>query len=153
SFDKLDAVVITAGVFEASDEIKHATLKPLDIVTTAGATGDVTGALNTLPGTQKVGETGRLFVRGGADSEPRTFIDGMWVQDRYYSTGGNIPGRGRCSPFLFKGTNFSTGGYSAEYSQALSSTLSMKTTDFPANNKTDISLMSIGIAAAQTIVG
>ena len=63
--NKLDGVVITAGAFEASDEKKSVVLKPLDIATTAGATADIPGALNTLPGTQNNGESGRLFVRGG----------------------------------------------------------------------------------------
>ncbi|MDD3666046.1 MAG: carboxypeptidase-like regulatory domain-containing protein, partial [Bacteroidales bacterium] len=48
-------VVITAGRFEASDKKKGVTLKPLDIVTTASAAGDIYGALNTLPGTAIVG--------------------------------------------------------------------------------------------------
>src|SRR5690606_14459595 len=76
-FDKLDAVTITAGAFEASDEKKGVILRPLDIATTAGATADIVGALNMLPGTQKVGETGRLFVRGGEGHETKTFIDGL----------------------------------------------------------------------------
>ncbi|MBK7734753.1 MAG: carboxypeptidase-like regulatory domain-containing protein [Chitinophagaceae bacterium] len=57
----LEAVVISAGTFEASDKKKGTVLTSLDIVTTAGADGDVTGALKTLPGTQQVGETGGLF--------------------------------------------------------------------------------------------
>lgn len=153
AFNKLEAVTISVGAFEASDEKKYAALKPLDIVTTAGATADISAALNTLPGTQKVGETGRLFVRGGDGSETRTFIDGLWVQNPYYSTLGNTASRGRFSPFLFKGTTFSTGGYSAEYSQALSSTLSLNTIDFPTHNKTDLGLMTVGASAAQTLVG
>jgi len=56
---ELQNVVITAGAFEAGGEGKREVLKPLDILTTAGATGDIAGALNTLPGTQTVGESGR----------------------------------------------------------------------------------------------
>ena len=44
-FNELNAVVISAGAFEASDEKKNTILKPLDIVTTAGAEGDIYGAL------------------------------------------------------------------------------------------------------------
>ena len=36
----------------------------MDIVTTAGSAGNIIAALETLPGTQTVGESGRLFVRG-----------------------------------------------------------------------------------------
>ena len=53
---------LSAGAFEASDERKAVVLRPLDIVTTAGATADIAGALNTLPGTQAVGEEGKLLL-------------------------------------------------------------------------------------------
>jgi len=48
---ELKAVVITAGSFEAGDKKKTTVLSSLDIVTTASAEGDITGALKTLPGT------------------------------------------------------------------------------------------------------
>lgn len=83
SINKMEAVVISAGTFEAGTGTKSEVLKPLDIVTTAGATADIAGALNTLPGTQTVGEEGRLFVRGGDGSETKTFIDGMQVLKPY----------------------------------------------------------------------
>jgi len=67
---ELDQVVISAGSFEASDEKKSVILRPLDIVTTAGAEADVYGVLQTLPGTQTIGETEGLFVRGGSAAEP-----------------------------------------------------------------------------------
>lgn len=56
SMNTLDAVVISAGTFEAGDKARVSVLKPLDIVTTAGALGDIVGALQTLPGTQTVGK-------------------------------------------------------------------------------------------------
>ncbi|MEP1033065.1 TonB-dependent receptor [Ekhidna sp.] len=140
----LNAVVITAGSFNASDENKREVMKPLDIVTTAGATADIPGALNTLPGTQTVGETGRLFVRGGDGRETKTFIDGMLVHSEYGPSAPNTPSRSRFSPFMFKGMSFSTGGYSAEYGQALSSALILQSKDVADNNRTDISLMSVG---------
>lgn len=140
----LNAVVITAGSFNASDENKREVMKPLDIVTTAGATADIPGALNTLPGTQTVGETGRLFVRGGDGRETKTFIDGMLVHSEYGPAAANTPSRSRFSPFMFKGMSFSTGGYSAEYGQALSSALILQSKDLADNNRTDISLMSVG---------
>jgi len=146
----LDEVVITAGAFEASDEKKGMVLKSLDIVTTAGATADISAALNTLPGTQTVGEEGQLFVRGGAASETRTFIDGLQVPLPYSSTVPDVPARGRFSPFLFKGTLFSTGGYSAEYGQALSSALILQTQDMPDKTLTSISLMSVGGSLGHT---
>ncbi|MEM0941122.1 MAG: carboxypeptidase-like regulatory domain-containing protein [Bacteroidota bacterium] len=142
--NQLNAVVITAGSFNVSDGSKKEVLKPLDIVTTAGATADIPGALNTLPGTQQVGETGRLFVRGGEDRETKTFIDGMLVHNEYSPSAPNTPGRSRFSPFMFKGTSFSTGGYSAEYGQALSSALILESKDVGGSDRIDLSLMTVG---------
>lgn len=141
---ELNTVVITAGSFTAGDEDRRTTFKSLDIASTAGATADIAGALNTLPGTQKVGETGRLFVRGGDDNETRTFIDGMVVLDAYSPSAPNTPSRGRFLPFMFKGTSFSTGGYSAEYGQALSSALALDSKDEDETTRTDIGLLSVG---------
>jgi len=146
----LDAVVLTAGMFEAGDKSRVSVLKPLDIVTTAGAAGDIIGALTTLPGTQTVGEDGRLFVRGGEANETQTFVDGLRVAQPFGPTANNIPTRSRFSPFLFDGISFSTGGYSAEFGEALSSILSLNTIDTPIQNQTDISLMTVGIGVGNT---
>ncbi|MDX1629520.1 MAG: TonB-dependent receptor, partial [Fulvivirga sp.] len=148
--NRMEAVVISAGSFSAGEENKREVLQPLDIVTTAGATADIAGALNTLPGTQTVGETGRLFVRGGDGYETRTFIDGMEVLNSYSPAAPNTPTRARFSPFMFSGTSFSTGGYSAEYGEALSSALILNTKDMPAQNRTDLSLMSVGADVAHS---
>lgn len=152
AINKLDAVVISAGSFDASDESKRVVLKSLDIVTTAGATADIPGALNTLPGTQTVGETGRLFVRGGEGRETKTYIDGMIVHNEYSPSAPNTPSRSRFSPFMFKGMSFSTGGYSAEYGQALSSALILQSKDVAAITRTDLSFMTVGVDAAHTSV-
>ncbi len=141
--NELTAVVITAGSFEASD-IKRATaLKPLDIVTTASANADVAAAMRTLPGTQQVGESAELFVRGGEGFETRQFIDGTTVPNPFFGQAPNIASRGRFSPFLFKGTVFSTGGYSALYGQALSSALILESIDLPERSAASASLSPI----------
>lgn len=130
--NELKAVVITAGSFEASDRKKAAAvLDPIDIVTTASANGDITGALKTLPGAQQVGESEGLYVRGGTAAETKTFIDGTLVNNFFFSSVPNIAQFGRFSPFIFKGTVFSTGGYSALYGQALSSALILESIDLP----------------------
>ena len=152
SVNALNGVTLTAGTFEAGDNSKVSVLKPLDIVTTAGAAGDFVAALQTLPGTTPVAEDGRLFVRGGRAEETQVFIDGMRVFQPFNATANNIPTRGRFSPFLFKGITFSTGGYSAEYGQALSSVLLLNTTDLADQTKTDISVMSVGAGLAQTVL-
>lgn len=150
--NQLEGVVVSAGSFTAGEEKRRTILKPIDIATTAGATADIAGALNTLPGTTKVGESGRLFVRGGDSNEARTFIDGMVVLDAYGPAAPNTPSRGRFLPFMFKGTSFSTGGYSAEYGQALSSALVLNSKDGVEMNQTDIGILSVGADIAHTQV-
>jgi vitamin B12 transporter len=144
--NELKAVIITAGSFEASDEKKGTVLKPLDIVTTASANADITGALKTLPGTQNVGETEGLFVRGGTASESKVFIDGTLVNSFFYSSVPDVSQRGRFSPFLFKGTVFSTGGYSALYGQALSSALILESIDLPDRAAANLGITPLGIS-------
>ena len=147
----LQEVVISAGSFEAASDRRRAViLNAIDIALTASATADIAGAIATLPGTTRNGESGQILVRGGAAYETRTFIDGLYVQNPYSSSVPNVPARNRFSPFLFKGTQFSTGGYSAEYGQALSSALILNTEDLAPKTTTGLSLMSVGPGLAHT---
>lgn len=145
---EMSAVVITAGAFEASDRKRvAAVLSSIDIVTTASGNGDITGALKTLPGAQQVGESEGLFVRGGTAAETKTFIDGTLVNNFFFSSVPGIAQRGRFSPFIFKGTVFSTGGYSALYGQALSSALILESIDLPEQSSATLNLSVLGIGA------
>ena len=150
SVNTLNAVEVTAGTFKAGDNSKATALKPLDVVTTAGSAGNIISALETLPGTQTVGENGRLFVRGGEADETQTYVDGIRVGQPYGASANNVPTRGRFSPFLFSGITFSTGGYSAEFGDALSSVLLLNTIDEPIQNQTDISIMTVGVGLGKT---
>ncbi|HVI46241.1 MAG TPA: TonB-dependent receptor [Chitinophaga sp.] len=144
----LKVVTITAGSFEASDDKKgNAVLKPLDIVTTAGAGADIANAIKTLPGAQQTNDREGLFVRGGTGYETQVLIDGMLVRNPFQSSLPAIPGRGRFSPFLFKGTTFSSGGYSAQYGQGLSSALVLESIDLPQRSSSSIGLSLIGASA------
>lgn len=147
---ELNAVTISAGTLETGDQRKGAVLSSLDIATTAGAVADVVAALQTLPGTaQAFGENG-LFVRGGSGAETQTYFDGMLVKNPFGSQLPDLNARSRFSPFLFKGTTFSSGGYSAQYGQALSSALLMESKDLPEKSSTEISLLSVGLSGAHT---
>ncbi len=150
SSSSLDQVVITAGTFEAGDKKRSVLLSSLDIVTTANAEGDIYGALNMLPGAQTEGETGKIIVRGGESHEMKTFMDGMLISSPYTSRMPDIPARGRFSPFLFNGVLFSTGGYSAEYGQALSSVLELNTEGVADESLSSISLLSVGVGLSHT---
>jgi hypothetical protein len=138
--DELRAVMVTAGSFAAGDSKRAAVMSSLDIATTAGSNADITAALKTLPGTQQVGEQEGLFVRGGAGYETKQFIDGTLVNNPYMTSVPDIASRGRFSPFLFKGTVFTTGGYSALYGQALSSALLLESIDLPEKSEVNASI-------------
>ncbi|HVY75693.1 MAG TPA: TonB-dependent receptor [Puia sp.] len=141
--NEMKAVTITAGSFSAGDSKRGAVLSSLDVATTAGSNADITAALKTLPGAQQVGEQEGLFVRGGTGQETKQFIDGSLVNNPYYTSVPDIATRGRFSPFLFKGTVFSTGGYSALYGQALSSVVLLESIDLPERSEIDASISPI----------
>ncbi len=138
--NELKAVMITAGSFAAGDNKRGTVLNSIDIATTAGSNADITAALKTLPGAQQVGEKEGLFVRGGEGYETKQFIDGTVVNNPYYSSAPDLTSRGRFSPFLFKGTVFSTGGYSALYGQALSSAVILESIDLPEKSAANASI-------------
>ena len=135
----IDEVVVTASTFSFGKSDNFKTMDALDVVMAGNSCGDIVAALQTLPGTQMVGENGKLYVRGGESDECQTFVNGMHVLVPYSTNTENSAVRGRFSPFLFKGINFSLGGYGGEYGQALSSVLPMETTDAATSDKFGVS--------------
>lgn len=146
--NEIDAVVVSAGSIEASDK-KRATalLTPIDIYTTAGADGQISSALNYLPGVQKVGESEGLFIRGGTGSESRIFMDGSLINNYFSNSVPGIAGRDRFNTSLFKGNIFSSGGYSALYGQALSGALMLESVDLPEQSSYDFGVSPIFLSA------
>ncbi len=145
---ELNAVTVTAGSFEASDKKRAATvLSALDIYTTGGANADITATAKTLPGAQQVGEEEGLFVRGGANYETKQLIDGMVVSNPFFTSSPDIASRGRFAPHLFKGTVFSTGGYSALYGQALSGVLLLESINMPERSEANASISTVFVGA------
>lgn len=100
---EIDAVVVSAGSIEASDR-KRATalLSPIDIYTTAGSDGQISSALNYLPGVQKVGESGGLFIRGGTGAESKIFMDGSLINNYFSNSVPGIAGRDQFNTSLLK---------------------------------------------------
>jgi len=145
----LDEIVISAGTIEANNERKVTILKPIDIVTIAGGAADIVNAIQTLPGVQRNGgdQTG-LYVRGGDANESMVIIDGVTSQNAFFSTVPGISQRSRFNPFQFKGTSFSSGGYSSRYGQALSSILDLQTNDLPNESTVNIGANLTGISVS-----
>lgn len=125
-------------------------MRPVELVTTGGANGDLYKALQTLPGTQIQGETGQLLVRGGSSHETQTYIDGMHVLNPYTSTGINSPSRSRYSTFMFSGVNLASGGASQEYGDALSAVLPLDTKDHSNINKIGVNASVVGVGGGGT---
>ncbi len=96
---EIEEVVITAGNFSAGDKKKATVMTTMDVDTTAGTDGDITGTLRTLPGTQQIGENGGLFVRGGSGDEAKITIDGLDIPNPFYA------GVWRCFVVNFKFRN------------------------------------------------
>lgn len=146
--NEINAVVVSAGSIEASDK-KRATalLTPIDIYTTAGADGQISSALNFLPGVQKVGETEGLFIRGGTGTESKIFMDGSLINNYFSNSVPGIAGRDRFNTSLFKGNIFSSGGYSALYGQALSGALMLESVDLPDQSSYDFGISPIFLSA------
>jgi hypothetical protein len=144
---QLQTIIINAGTIEATNERSVAVLRPLDIVTTAGGQGDIVGAIQTLPGVQRNGgdQTG-LQVRGGDVNESSVIIDGMIAQNAFNSSIPGVSQRSRFNPFQFKGTAFSSGGYSARYGQALSAILDLQTNDLPDKSNVNLGLNMAGVS-------
>jgi len=150
AFNTLNEVVINAGTIDANNDRAIAVLRPLDIVTTAGAMSmGLAGAIQTLPGVEHNGgdQTG-LFVRGGDASETSFIVDGLTVQNAFLSGPPGVGQRSRFNPFQFKGTSFSTAGYSARYGQALSSVIDLQTNDLPEKTTFSTGLSFAGVNAS-----
>jgi vitamin B12 transporter len=135
-------VTVTASAFTSGNE-EGVTLTPLEIVSTPGAAADIFWAIKTYPGVQQVDDGAGLFVRGGDVSETAVIIDGAYLKHPYRYESPNGGYFGTIPPFLLKGTYFSSGGYSAEYGNALSGALIMESQDIPMQND-----YSIGISLA-----
>lgn len=138
-----ETITVTAGSFRADDE-PGSTLTAMDVIRTPGAAADLFWAVKSLPGVQQATEGAGLFVRGGDVSETAIYLDGALITHpyRYESpTGGFF---GTFSPFLLKGTYFSSGGYGAQYGHGISGVLSMESLDMPVRRAMGV---GIGLAA------
>ena len=140
---KTRPITVRASAFRMSDE-EGVALTSMDVVRTPGAAADVFWAIKSFPGLQQVEEGAGLFVRGGDVSETAMYLDGALIQHPYKyesPTGGFF---GTFSPFLLKGTFFSSGGFSAQYGNALSAALAMESHDLPSSRQLGF---GVGLAA------
>ncbi len=137
---ELDEIVVSDVQFVRTNEKAKATvMSSIDILSTA-VDGNVQSAFQMQSGVQPAGEASGLFIRGGAGRESQTFVDGMLVDDFNYSSPGNMAGASRFSPNMFKSSYLSTGGFSAQYGQAISGALILDTKDLPTRSSADLGI-------------
>jgi len=141
--------VVAAGEYTLGSG-KVATLTPLQVVQTPGAAGNIMRALQTLPGPQAVDEGSGLFVRGGDVSETRVLIDDAWLLSpvRFDNPTGHVTAS--VDPFLLDRTVFSTGGFGAQYGNALSGLVRLESAGRPTRTTgtANVSIGGAGLAIA-----
>lgn len=149
-FDKIG--MLSAYTVLSTDNLRRSgelSLSLMDMKTTPGGNNDVVSAMKTLPGVNQATSQNGLFVRGGTGSESKTYIDGLLVEDFFYSGSPDVAQRGRYPADFFKSSSLATGAYSAEYGQALSSVLMLSTTDLPRQSSIDASISTVGGSFAE----
>jgi len=95
----------------------------LDRIPTPGPSGDLASYLQTLPGVVSVGDRGgQLFIQGGAPTQNRYLVDGLPIVQPFHISSFH-------SAFpqdIVQSADLYTGGFGAEYGEALSSVLDVR---------------------------
>lgn len=146
----LQEVVVKSAAQRVKGGGAWSNLSPIALVTTGGSAGDLYRSMQIMPGVQIQGESGKLVVHGGDSRETQTYIDDMHLPAPYTTTGENMPARGRYSPFMFEGINFSSGGYPQEYGDGLSAVLPLFTKDESKLTKWGVNPSTAGLAGGGT---
>jgi vitamin B12 transporter len=146
----LAPITVLAGRFTANAAERSVTLTPLEVMTTPGGSGDVNSAVKTLPGVQNVDEGSGLFVRGGDFTETRMYIEGapMFTAYQFEAPTGSVAGT--INPFLTDGITFSSGGFGANWGNALSGIVDLRSQGRPQSTYASVNatILSVGAGAA-----
>ncbi|MDR3219430.1 MAG: TonB-dependent receptor [Dysgonamonadaceae bacterium] len=146
SIFNLQNVVVSAPKYGRFSDYSAQTIKmsTFDVVTNPAAMADMSAAMRVLPGVQANDNDGRLIVQGGSPGESQYYINDLLVVDPYNlsSTGTGV--RSRFTSDLFDGVVLQSGGYNAEFGQALSGIINLNTKErTEMTPKTDISVSSV----------
>ncbi len=126
-----EEILVTASTY-TSGQNSQVTLTPLEIVRIPGADADLYRAITTFPGSNQVDEGSKIAVRGGDASEVLTILDQASLYNPFFFEGDfNSSSYSNINPWGLKGINFSSGGFSAKYGNALSAVLDLKSYDMP----------------------
>ena len=115
-----------------------------DIITNPAAMADIIGGMRVLPGVQTNDNDGRLIIQGGDSDESQVYINDLIVANPYTLSSKNSGTRNRFSPDLFSGIVLQSGGFNAEFGQALSGIVNLNTIEREdMKAKTDVSISSV----------
>lgn len=133
SLDALTALAVMtvqAGRYTAN-ATRTTNLTPIEVASIPGSNADINSAIKTLPGVQNADEGNGLFVRGGDFTETRIFVDGapLFTPYQFEAPTGSVAGS--INPFLTDGITFSSGGFGAEWGNALSGVVDLRTQGRP----------------------
>jgi len=139
-------VVIAAGEYTIGTG-QTASLTPIEVAQMPGAAANIARAIQTLPGAQSVDEGTGLFVRGGDVAETRVLIDDAWMLSPVRFDNPTGHSTTTVDPFLLERTVFSSGGFGAQYGNALSGLVRMESANAPARSSASLTA-SIGSVSA-----
>jgi vitamin B12 transporter len=124
-----EEILVTASTY-TSGQNSQVTLTPLEIARIPGSSADIFRAITTFPGSNQVDEGSRITVRGGDPNEVLTILDlASLYNPFFFEDDFNSSAYSNINPWGLKGINFSSGGFSAKYGNALSAILDLQTYD------------------------
>ena len=126
-----EEIIVTASSYTSGQQ-SQVTITPLEIVRIPGSDGDLYRAITTFPGSNQVDEGSRITVRGGDANEVLTILDQASLYHPFiFDNDFNTSSYTTINPWGLKGINFSSGGFSAKYGNALSAVLDLKSYEMP----------------------
>jgi len=149
----LQTVTVSAPKYGRFSDYSAQTIQmsSLDIATNPSAMADMIGGLRILPGVQANDNDGRLIIQGGNSEESQIYINDLLVINPYNLASKNTGVRTRFSSDLFEGVALQSGGYNAEFGQALSGILNLNTLEKKhIESKTDIGISSVFASLTHT---
>lgn len=126
-----EEIIVTASSYTSGQQ-SQVTITPLEIVRIPGSDADLYRALTTFPGANQIDEGSRITVRGGDANEVLTILDQASLYNPFiFDDDFNTSSYTTINPWGLKGINFSSGGFSAKFGNALSAVLDLKSYDMP----------------------
>ena len=146
SIYRLGSVTVAAPRYGRFSDYSAQTTKmsAFDIETNPAAMADIIGGMRALPGVQTNDNDGRLIIQGGNSDESQIYINDLIIANPYTLSLKNNTVRSRFTPDLFSGAVLQSGGFNAEFGQALSGIVNLNTIERnELTPKTDLAISSV----------